>query len=77
MSERILKVKRRHPAPSGDPSRRSQDALTALVAEGPMVRLNAAIPERLRQRLRVRALEEGRLVQDIIRELIEGYLGPS
>jgi hypothetical protein len=72
MSERILKVKPRNPSPGADPARRTQDALTALAGEAPMVRLNAAIPERLRQRLR--ALQEDRLVQDIIRELVEEYL---
>ncbi len=77
MTEPLLKVKRRPAGPVADPSRRAQDALTALAAEEPMVRLNAAIPERLRQRLRLRALQERRLVQDIIRELIEGYLGPG
>ncbi|WP_295392595.1 hypothetical protein [uncultured Thiodictyon sp.] len=75
MSEPRLKVK---PRPgqslggSGTPS--GLAPLTALAAEEPTARLNVQIPAKMRQQLKIRAVQEGRTVQDLVKQLLHEYL---
>ncbi|MBV5273361.1 MAG: hypothetical protein JZU52_06865 [Lamprocystis purpurea] len=78
MSEPRLKVKPRpgqSAAGSGTPS--DLAPLTALAAAEPTARLNVQIPAKLRQQLKIRAVQEGRTVQDLVKQLIEEYLAST
>jgi predicted DNA binding CopG/RHH family protein len=78
MSEPRLKVKPR-PGQSATGSRTPSDLapLTALAAEEPTARLNVQIPAKLRQQLKIRAVQEGRTVQDLVKQLLHEYLNRS
>jgi len=78
MSEPRLKVKPR-PGQSAAGSGTPPDLvpLTALVAEEPTARLNVQIPAKMRQQLKIRAVQEGRTVQDLVKQLIEEYLAST
>jgi len=78
MSEPRLKVKPR-PGQSAAGSRTPSDLapLTALAAEEPTARLNVQIPAKLRQQLKIRAVQEGRTVQDLVKQLLHEYLNRS
>jgi hypothetical protein len=78
MSEPRLKVKPR-PRQSAAGGGTSSDLapLTALVAEEPTARLNVQIPAKMRQQLKIRAIQEGRTVQDLVKQLLHEYLNRS
>ena len=78
MSEPRLKVKPR-PGQSAAGSGTSSDLppLTALAAEEPTARLNVQIPAKMRQQLKIRAVQEGRTVQDLVKQLLHQYLNRS
>ena len=78
MSEPRLKVKPRpgqSSAGSGTPS--DLAPLTALAAEEPTARLNVQIPAKMRQQLKIRAVQEGRTVQNLVKQLIQAYLAST
>ncbi len=78
MSEPRLKVKPRpgqSVAGGGSPSDRGP--LTALAAEEPTARLNVQIPAKMRQQLKIRSVQEGRTVQDLVKQLLDEYLNRS
>ena len=81
MSEPRLKVKPRpgqSVAGSGAPSDLAPlTALAALAAEEPTARLNVQIPAKMRQQLKIRAVQEGRTVQDLVKQLIQAYLAST
>jgi hypothetical protein len=78
MSEPRLKVKPRagqSAAGGGTPS--DLAPLTALAAEEPTARLNVQIPAKMRQQLKIRAIQEGRTVQELVKQLLYEYLNRS
>jgi predicted DNA binding CopG/RHH family protein len=78
MSEPRLKIKPRagqSAAGSGSPS--DLAPLTALAAEEPTARLNVQIPAKMRQQLKIRAIQEGRTVQELVKQLLHEYLNRS
>jgi plasmid stability protein len=78
MSEPRLKVKPRPGQSAGGSGTPSDLApLTALAAEEPTARLNVQIPAKMRQQLKIRAVQEGRTVQDLVRQLIQEYLAST
>lgn len=66
-----LKIKKRDESARQHPQ---SEAVRAVVASEELVRVNFQVAEPLRRRLKARAAQEGRTVQEIVTGLIEEYL---
>jgi predicted DNA binding CopG/RHH family protein len=78
MSEPRLKVKpRAGQSAAGSGALSDLAPLAALAAEEPTARLNVQIPAKMRQQLKIRAIQEGRTVQELVKQLLHEYLNRS
>lgn len=66
-----LKIKKRDESAHQHPQ---SEAVRAVAASEELVRVNFQVAESLRRRLKARAAQEGRTVQEIVTGLIEEYL---